>query len=151
MCEEPTRPGFWARVAAHVPGKSAADCFNRLYDAVPTPAPPAAAARRAAAAAAAPLQPPALTTASGAPRHARPSSRALVRRVRHSQGHAMSTQSCGPAQRSDRAGCVQSGAPPAACAPGNWGSAAALCFGARLLGQAACAAASPPIAPGPCN
>jgi len=42
VCEEPTRPGFWARVAAHVPGKSAADCFNRLYDAVPTPAPPAA-------------------------------------------------------------------------------------------------------------
>lgn len=30
--EDPAQPGFWARVAARVPGKSAADCFNRLYD-----------------------------------------------------------------------------------------------------------------------
>ena len=65
--EDPAQPGFWARVAGRVAGKSAANCFNRLYDAVPTPAPPQQAARRAAAAAAAaPLRPPALTAASGA-------------------------------------------------------------------------------------
>ncbi|KAK9828005.1 hypothetical protein WJX81_008017 [Elliptochloris bilobata] len=83
--EDPAQPGFWARVAGRVPGKSAAECFNRLYDAVPTPAPPPAAARRAAAAAAVPLRPPALTAASGRARRAPAETRKFARAARRQE------------------------------------------------------------------
>ncbi|KAK9794041.1 hypothetical protein WJX73_010445 [Symbiochloris irregularis] len=36
--EDPAKPGFWASVAKHVPGKSAQACFAKLYEGHPTPA-----------------------------------------------------------------------------------------------------------------
>eukprot|EP00884_Botryococcus_braunii_P021119 jgi/Botrbrau1/7691/Bobra.0159s0129.1 len=36
--EDPTRPGFWMRVAKRVPGKSASECFAKIFSSHPTPA-----------------------------------------------------------------------------------------------------------------
>ena len=36
--EDPAKPGFWARVASRVPGKSPQACFAKVYEGHPTPA-----------------------------------------------------------------------------------------------------------------
>lgn len=34
---DPSTPNFWSKVAKHVPGKSATECFHKSFDEVPTP------------------------------------------------------------------------------------------------------------------
>lgn len=70
--EDPAKPGFWARVASRVPGKSPGACFARHYAGHPTPAAaakPQGAKRYRAAAQAAPKPSASIAAAAGAYAH----------------------------------------------------------------------------------
>lgn len=60
MVEDPTKPAFWNRVAKHVPGKTASQCFSKIFSGHPTPAAdakPAKPRRYATKAAPSPVKP----------------------------------------------------------------------------------------------
>ena len=73
VAEDPTAPNFWHNVAQHVPGKSADDCFARIWAAHPSPrdskkGPGAYTLALEANSDDSPLQPPPRQHAAGDPR-----------------------------------------------------------------------------------